>query len=106
MNVITKVIAPAAIVFAAFSANAAGVIELDYPLVQSSQVQAQDHQGPARMQVQQQAAERIGGTGLVEIDYPATHSREHAAQGGKTRTSAEVRREAAEPRSFDFGTFA
>jgi hypothetical protein len=32
MNAIAKIIAPAALVFASFSANAAGLIETDYPL--------------------------------------------------------------------------
>jgi hypothetical protein len=32
MNVIAKLVAPAALVFATFSANAAGLIETDYPL--------------------------------------------------------------------------
>jgi hypothetical protein len=40
MNTIAKVLAPAALVFASFSASAAGLIETDYPLHQPASVQA------------------------------------------------------------------
>jgi hypothetical protein len=71
MKAIAKVLAPAALVFAAFSANAAGLIETSYPLDTPSYGQEQQHQGPSRAEVQRQAAEQFNVSGVTEIDYPA-----------------------------------
>jgi hypothetical protein len=71
MKAITKVLAPAALVFAAFSANAAGLIETSYPLDTPSLGQEQQYQSPSRAEVQRQGAEQLNVGGVTEIDYPA-----------------------------------
>ncbi len=77
MNAIAKILAPAALVFASFSANAAGLIETDYPLQPFGSTTA---------------STAVASTGPsfsgLDIHYPGP-----IASGEQTRSRADVMRE-------------
>ncbi len=99
MKVIAKVLAPAALVFAAFSANAAGITEIDYPFDTASHGQDQQYQSPSRAEVQRQAAEQVKVGGVTDIDYPAGMTQETARQGQEL-SRADVMRQALAAQTF------
>ena len=74
MNAIAKILAPAALVLASFSANAAGLIEIDYPLDQAAATQAS-------------AAARDTGPSFsgLDIHYPGA-----VVSSDQTRSRADV----------------
>ena len=94
MKAIVKVLAPATLALAAFSANAGGLIEIDYPQHQAGAA-ATTYSAPS------------ASSGANALSWPVS---EAAPVVGTTEAAApsreEVMRKAAEPRSFDIGYFA
>ncbi len=88
MNAIAKVLAPAALVLASFSASAAGLVETDYPF-----------DAPAAAQAAATATAPAAGqpfTGL-DIHYPGDNA---AVSGDHQRTRAEARSEIGQTGAF------
>ena len=95
MKAIVKVLAPATLALAAFSANAGGLIEIDYP----------QHQTGAAAASHSATSASSGANALswpVSEAAPVVGTIEAAAAPSRE----EVMRKAAEPRSFDIGYFA
>ena len=95
MKAIVKFLAPATLALAAFSANAGGLIEIDYPQHQAGAA-ATTYSAPS------------ASSGANALSWPVS---EAAPVVGTTDSAAapsreEVMRKAAEPRSFDIGYFA
>jgi hypothetical protein len=78
MNTIAKVLAPAALVLASFSASAAGLIETDYPLNQ-----------PASMQAATSAPAPAAGQGFsgLDIHYPGPSVTASSDESGSRQDS-------------------
>ena len=91
MKTIVRIIAPAALALAAASANAAGVVETDYP----STVIAAPAAGAA-------------AAGEYRLAWPVSEAAPADALRPATQAASreEVRREAARPKAFDLGYFA
>jgi len=95
MKAIVKVLAPVTLAFAAFSASAGGLIEIDYPKQQASAATVGQSAPSASSRANtlswpvSEAAPVVG-----TIDSTKAPSRE------------DVMRKAAEPRRFDLGYFA
>ena len=80
MNAVARILAPAALLLASFSASASGLIEIDYPLDQSTTTHASP---PAR---------DVGPTfSGLDIHYPGD-----IASSDQTRSRANVIRELSE----------
>ena len=93
MKAIVKVLAPATLALAAFSANAGGLTEIDYPPHQAA---AASHSAPS------------ASSGANALSWPVS---EAAPVVGTIDPAAapsrdDVMRKAAEPRGFDLGYFA
>jgi len=95
MKAIVKFLAPATLALAAFSANAGGLIEIDYP----------QHQAGAAAASYSAPTASSGANALswpVSEAAPVVNTTDSAAAPSRE----EVMREAAEPRKFDLGYFA
>lgn len=95
MKAIVKIVAPLSIVLASLSANAAGVVETDYPL----------HQTGAAATAPASGAATASGYGLT---FPHSEAApvEAFVQTVESPSREDVQRKAAEPRTFDIGYFA
>lgn len=95
MKAIVKIVAPLSIALASLSANAAGVVETDYPL----------HQTGAAATAPASGAATASGYGLT---FPHSEAApvDAVIQTVGSPSRDDVQRKAAEPRNFDVGYFA
>ncbi len=94
MKAIVKIVAPLSIALASLSANAAGVVETDYPLHDTAAAAAATSGSAAPT-----------GYGLI-LPHSEAAPVDSAIQTADSPSREEVMRKAAEPRSFDVGYFA
>jgi len=95
MKAIVKVLAPVSLAFAAFSANAGGLIEIDYP----------QHQAGAAT-VAQGAPSASNGANTLSWPVSEAAPVVGAIDSAETPSREDVMRKANEPRGFDLGSFA
>ena len=95
MKAIVKVLAPATLALAAFSANAGGLIEIDYP----------QHQAGATA-VSQSAPSASSAANTLSWPVSEAAPVVSRTDSASAPSREEVMRKAAEPRSFDIGHFA
>ena len=95
MKTIAKVLAPAALALAAFSANAGGLVEIDYPQHQAGTM-AFKHGTPS------------ASSGANTLSWPVSEAAPvvNATESAAAPSREEAMRKAAEPRAFDIGYFA
>jgi hypothetical protein len=95
MKAIAKVVAPVTLAFAAFSANAAGLIEIDYPQHEAAAT-AVTHSAPS------------ASSGANTLSWPVSEAAPvvNTIESAAAPSREEVMRKAAEPRAFDIGYFA
>ena len=95
MKAIAKVLAPVTLAFAAFSANAGGLIEIDYP----------QHQAGAASAVQSAPS---ASSGANTLSWPVSEAAPVVGtiDSAQAPSREDVMRNASEPRRFDLGYFA
>ena len=95
MKAIVKVLAPATLALAAFSANAGGLIEIDYPQHEAAATTV-THGTPS------------ASSGANALSWPVSEAAPvvNTSDSAEAPSREEVMRKAAEPRKFDLGYFA
>ncbi len=105
MNSIAKVLAPAALALASFSAGATGLIEIDYPLDQPRYGMAQE-QAQGGTALEQNGAPRSVASGVLEIDYPTVQPQRSAMTGHTSPAKTGMQHQTIVPGQIDLGYFA